>query len=41
MTKTRRSTSRVQDRLLDELIGISRGVIADGVVDESEAIFMG
>jgi len=41
MTKTRRSTSRVQDRLIDELIGISRGVIADGVVDEQEAIFIG
>ena len=33
--------NRVQDRLIDELIGISRGVIADGVVDESEAIFIG
>lgn len=33
--------SRIQDRLIDELIGISRGVIADGVVDESEAIFIG
>lgn len=41
MKKTKRNTSRVQDRLVDELIGISRGVIADGVVDEQEAIFMG
>lgn len=36
-----RNASRVQDRLIDELIGISRGVIADGVVDENEAIFIG
>ena len=36
-----RSTTRVQDRLIDELIGICRGVIADGKVDEREAIFMG
>lgn len=36
-----RNASRVQDRLIDELIGISRGVIADGVVDEKEAIFIG
>ena len=43
MNKTARSRSaiRVQDRLIDELIGISRGVIADGVVDEQEAIFIG
>tara|TARA_Y100000310_G_scaffold249786_1_gene255897 strand:+ start:30 stop:650 length:621 start_codon:yes stop_codon:yes gene_type:complete len=33
--------NRIQDRLIDELIGISRGVIADGIVDESEAIFLG
>ena len=33
--------ARVQDRLIDELIGIGRGVIADGVVDETEAIFLG
>ncbi|HJN50803.1 MAG: BRCT domain-containing protein [Pseudomonadales bacterium] len=33
--------SRIQDRLIDELIGISRGVIADGIVDESEVIFLG
>lgn len=26
--------------MIDELIGISRGVIADGVVDEEEAIFI-
>ncbi len=43
MSKASRSknASRVQDRLIDELIGISRGVIADGMVDESEAIFLG
>ncbi|MCB1645731.1 MAG: BRCT domain-containing protein [Pseudomonadales bacterium] len=31
----------MQDRLIDELIGICRGVIADGRVDEREAIFVG
>ena len=36
-----RTLARIQDRLIDELIGISRGVIADGVVDEQEAIFIG
>lgn len=36
-----RGNQRIQDRLIDELIGISRGVIADGSVDESEAIFIG
>ena len=36
-----RNASRVQDRLIDELIGICRGVIADGVVDEREAIYIG
>ncbi len=36
-----RSGSRIQDRLIDELIGICRGVIADGRVDEQEAIFIG
>lgn len=41
MTKTKRGTSRVQGRLIDELMGISRGVIADGIVDEQEAIFIG
>jgi len=42
MKKTNtRNISRVQDRLIDELIGICRGVIADGVVDEREAIFLG
>ncbi len=43
MSRTARSRNagRVQDRLIDELIGISRGVIADGVVDEKEAIFIG
>jgi NAD-dependent DNA ligase len=43
MSKTNRSRNalRIQDRLIDELIGICRGVIADGVVDEREAIFLG
>lgn len=43
MSKTARSKTaqRIQDRLIDELIGICRGVIADGVIDESEAIFLG
>lgn len=36
-----RNATRVQDRLIDELIGICRGVIADGIVDEREAIFLG
>lgn len=36
-----RNAGRVQDRLIDELIGICRGVIADGIVDEKEAIFIG
>ena len=36
-----RSSRRVQDRLIDELIGICRGVIADDRVDENEAIFIG
>ena len=36
-----RSISRIQDRLIDELIGICRGVIADDEVDEREAIFIG
>ena len=36
-----RSISRNQDRLIDELIGICRGVIADDEVDEREAIFIG
>ena len=40
-TARSRNAGRVQDRLIDELIGISRGVIADGVVDEKEAIFIG
>lgn len=41
-TKTRsKNASRVQDRLIDELIGVCRGVIADGAVDEQEAIFLG
>ena len=43
MSKSVRSRNalRIQDRLIDELIGISRGIIADGVVEESEAIFLG
>ncbi|MEL0065896.1 MAG: BRCT domain-containing protein [Gammaproteobacteria bacterium] len=43
MSKSARSKNamRIQDRLIDELIGICRGVIADGVIDESEAIFLG
>ena len=43
MNKTNRSRNalRIQDRLIDELIGICRGVIADGVIDEREAIFLG
>jgi len=42
MSKSARSRAaqRIHDRLIDELIGISRGVIADGVVDEAEAIFL-
>lgn len=36
-----RNAKRIEDRLIDELIGISRGVIADDRVDESEAIFIG
>ena len=35
-----KAAQRIQDRLIDELIGISRGIIADGVVDEAEAIFL-
>ncbi|HJL61778.1 MAG TPA: BRCT domain-containing protein [Pseudomonadales bacterium] len=43
MGKSARSktASRIQDRLIDELIGVCRGVIADGIVDENEAIFLG
>jgi NAD-dependent DNA ligase len=43
MSKTTRSKNaqRIQDRLIDELIGICRGIIADGVIEESEAIFLG
>lgn len=36
-----RAASRVQERLIDELIGICRGVIADNRVDENEAIYLG
>lgn len=38
---TARNSSRIQDRLIDELIGICRGVIANGIVDEQEALFLG
>ncbi len=43
MSKTNRSKNalRIQDRLIDELIGICRGVIADSVIGEREAIFLG
>jgi NAD-dependent DNA ligase len=43
MGKSARSKTamRIQDRLIDELIGICRGIIADGVIEESEAIFLG
>ena len=43
MSKAARSKNalRIQDRLIDELIGICRGIIADGVIAESEAIFLG
>ncbi len=43
MSKTARSRNalRIQDRLIDELIGICKGIIADGVIEESEAIFLG
>ena len=40
-TARSRTAMRIQDRLIDELIGICRGVIADGVIDEAEAIFLG
>jgi NAD-dependent DNA ligase len=41
-TRTNVATNtRTQDRLIDELIGICRGVIADDIVDESEVIFLG
>ncbi len=36
-----RNAAQIQDRLIDELIGVARGVIADGIVDEKEAIFIG
>ena len=43
MSKQARVTTKdeIQDRLIDELIGVCRGVIADGRVDEQEAIFLG
>ena len=43
MSKQARLTTKdeIQDRLIDELIGVCRGVIADGRVDEQEAIFLG
>jgi len=39
--RSARRELEVQDRLIDELIGICRGVIADDKVDEREAIFLG
>jgi len=36
-----KNSLKIQDRLIDELIGICRGVIADGDVDEKEAIYIG
>jgi NAD-dependent DNA ligase len=43
MSRSARSkiAAKIQDRLIDELIGICRGVIADGKVDEKEAIYIG
>ncbi len=41
MVTRSKQAQRIADRLIDELIGICRGVIADGVVDEKEAIFIG
>ena len=43
MSKASRSKNavRIQDRLIDELIGISRGLIADDAIGETEAIFLG
>lgn len=32
--------ARVEDRTIDELLGLSRGIIADGVVADSEAQFL-
>jgi len=32
--------NEIQDRNIDELIGISRGLLADGIISESEAIFL-
>ena len=39
--RSSRREVEVLDRLIDELIGICRGVIADDNVDEREAIFLG
>lgn len=36
----RYAAARLSDRAIDELIGLSRGVIADGVVTQSEAEFL-
>ncbi|HIG42876.1 MAG: BRCT domain-containing protein [bacterium] len=43
MSKSARfkTANLIQDRLIDEMIGICRGVIADGIVAEPEAIFLG
>ena len=32
--------SEIKDRNIDELIGISRGLLADGKINESEAVFL-
>ena len=36
----RYNAARLSDRAIDELIGLSRGVIADGVVTQEEAEFL-
>jgi NAD-dependent DNA ligase len=37
----RYNAARLSDRAIDELIGLSRGLIADGVVNHDEAQFLG
>lgn len=32
--------ARVSTRTVDELIGLSKGIIADGVINEAEAAFL-
>lgn len=34
------SRARVEDRTIDELLGLARGIIADGVVSDNEAEFL-